>query len=333
MKTKLSIIVPIYNTEKYLPRCIQSLQRQTLREIEIILVDDHSTDGSLKICQKYAAEDERIRIVQNEQGKGVVSAWKSGVKTAKSEFLGFCDSDDYCDADYYEKLYSPIADDAETDMVIGGYVKVNMMTQNVDTYPNLLAPGRYEAPKIKELLKKYFQKDNLLSVSKCTKIVRKKIVTDNFDLYDDRMKKAEDMCASFTWLTDTVKMVVVETVGYNYVQYPVSISHGFHREDLDGFDVICDVFDKITAAKGYEGSYQGELLRQCLKSVLMILISDLPKKEKTECLKYFREKSRVRQVLRCSASELTSFPSKVVKNLYFMKMYRLMLWGAKIWMK
>lgn len=101
---KISIIVPVYNTEKYLPRCIESLIRQTLKEIEIILVDDGSTDSCPDIIKEYSSIDSRIKILtQNNQKQG--AARNRGTEVANGEFIGFVDSDDWIDDDFYQKLY------------------------------------------------------------------------------------------------------------------------------------------------------------------------------------------------------------------------------------
>ena len=102
--TKVSIIVPVYNTKKYLKECMDSLINQTLKDIEIICIDDGSTDGSYELLQEYAKQDSRIRILtQNHKKQG--AARNYGISVAKGEYIGFCDSDDWCDFDMFEKFY------------------------------------------------------------------------------------------------------------------------------------------------------------------------------------------------------------------------------------
>lgn len=101
----VSIIVPIYNVEKYLPKCIESIINQTLTNIEIILVNDGSTDSSGKIADEYAKKDERI-IVIHKENRGQGSARNVGIDIAKGEYIGFVDSDDWIDEEMYEKLYT-----------------------------------------------------------------------------------------------------------------------------------------------------------------------------------------------------------------------------------
>lgn len=104
MKPKISIIVPIYNVEEYLPKCIDSILAQTLTEFELILVDDGTPDNSGKICDEYAKKDNRIKVIHKENG-GVSSARNIGVDAACGEYIGFVDPDDYIRNDMYEVLY------------------------------------------------------------------------------------------------------------------------------------------------------------------------------------------------------------------------------------
>ena len=94
MSPKVSIIVPIYNVERYLDRCIQSLANQTLHDIEIILVDDESPDNCPVMCDVYEARDSRIKVVHKKNG-GLGMACNSGLEVAKGEYVAFCDSDDW----------------------------------------------------------------------------------------------------------------------------------------------------------------------------------------------------------------------------------------------
>lgn len=103
-KPLVTVIVPVYNIEKeYLSRCISSIMNQTYRELEILLVDDGSTDGSGDICEEFASRDERIRVFHKENG-GSSSARNLGIDNATGEYIGFVDSDDYADEDMYELL-------------------------------------------------------------------------------------------------------------------------------------------------------------------------------------------------------------------------------------
>lgn len=106
-KPLISIIVPIYNIKEYLPRCVHSITAQTYKNLEILLIDDGSTDGTGDLCEELAGEDDRIRVFHKENG-GSSSARNLGIAKARGEYLGFVDSDDYIDSHMYEHLYEGI---------------------------------------------------------------------------------------------------------------------------------------------------------------------------------------------------------------------------------
>ena len=101
---KISIIVPVYNNEKFLEKCLNSLINQTLKNIEIICINDESTDKSLQLLEKFANIDKRIQII-NQTHSGPSIARNKGIKKAKGEYIGFVDSDDWVDLNFFEQLY------------------------------------------------------------------------------------------------------------------------------------------------------------------------------------------------------------------------------------
>lgn len=120
MKEKLlSIIVPIYNAEAYIRRCLDSLLAQTYQPLEIILIDDGSSDGSASICQEYAQSAAQIRLYQ-QQNEGVSSARNLGLAMARGDLIGFCDADDWVEADYYERMVE-MMQKHDAQMVFSGY--------------------------------------------------------------------------------------------------------------------------------------------------------------------------------------------------------------------
>jgi glycosyltransferase involved in cell wall biosynthesis len=102
---KVSIIVPVYNAEPYMSRCLNSLINQTLSDIEIICINDGSYDSSLAILKEYAQRDSRVKIINSKKNCGEPITRNKGLKISEGEYIGFCDSDDYVDLDFYEKLY------------------------------------------------------------------------------------------------------------------------------------------------------------------------------------------------------------------------------------
>lgn len=142
----ISVIVPIYNSEKYLPKCLDSLIVQTNSNLEIVLIDDGSQDQSLDICQKYAEADERILIKQQKNG-GSTNARKAGLKAAKGEYIAFIDSDDWVEANYFERLYCLLTEN-KVDVVVSGC----MMEKEGKTFhlENKFKEGAYKGKELKD---------------------------------------------------------------------------------------------------------------------------------------------------------------------------------------
>jgi len=130
---KVSVIVPIYNVEKYLRQCLDSIVNQTLKDIEIILVDDGSPDDCPEICDEYASMDNRIIVIHKENG-GLGSAYNIGIKKATGEYIGFVEPDDYIEPDMYEVLYNN-AKYYDTDATKCGFYNYNsILNKNYDRH-------------------------------------------------------------------------------------------------------------------------------------------------------------------------------------------------------
>ena len=134
---KLSVIIPVYNVEKYLSRCLDSIVNQTFKDMEIICVNDGSTDGSLKIMKKYAQKDDRIIII-NHENMGLSETRNNALKKAKGEFVGFIDSDDWVDLDFFEVLLN-LAEKEDSDIVMAGMKNVVGEDISENQTPNLTA--------------------------------------------------------------------------------------------------------------------------------------------------------------------------------------------------
>lgn len=124
---KVSIVVPCYNVEPYIERCLNSLCQQTLSDIEIICIDDKSTDKTLKIIKEFAHHDKRIHVIAMKNNEGVAVARNAGMAVATGDYIGFVDPDDYVDTDFYEKLYYK-ALETGADIVKGGVLLTDTNT-------------------------------------------------------------------------------------------------------------------------------------------------------------------------------------------------------------
>ena len=142
----ISIVVPVYNTEKYLKRCVDSILAQTYTDLEIILVDDGSKDSSGAICDEYAKQDQRIQVVHKKNG-GVSSARNLGLDLAQGEYIAFVDSDDYLDPNMYEEMYK-VALEYNCEVVLTDCIKEYMNESQLYTHD--IRSGYYNLQQLKE---------------------------------------------------------------------------------------------------------------------------------------------------------------------------------------
>ena len=208
MYPKISIIVPVYKVEQYLPKCIDSILSQTFTDFEVLLINDGSPDNSGKICDEYALNDSRIKVFHKENG-GVSSARNFGIDNARGEWITFIDSDDYIQSGYIEGLYAPIAQGEVVDFVHGGCVNVKD-----GKIVGINQSYEYYVGADKNIL---FQKLRGLTVSKLFRLENIKHWSDGQPLrFDEKMRIAEDMAFTLDYALYVKRYALVTEKGYCY---------------------------------------------------------------------------------------------------------------------
>ena len=204
---KVSISVPIYNVESYLQQCLDSLVNQTLKDIEIILVDDGSTDGSGAICDKYAVMDKRIIVVHKENG-GLASARQAALDVATGEFFCACDADDWVESTMYEKLYIK-AKNTDADIVMCNY------------YVNYTENGQEIECKVRSTIDSQEKIIELALEGKYTcniwnKLFRRDIFVKNCIQWEPGINQGEDFLMFMKVLRYPVRIVYIPDPLYHY---------------------------------------------------------------------------------------------------------------------
>ena len=213
MDEKISVIVPVYNVEQYLERCVDSIINQTYKNLEIILVNDGSTDNSGQLCDELAKKDDRIRVIHKKNG-GLSDARNVGVDEAKAELIGFIDSDDYIDEDMYELLINNLKA-ANADLSMCGHYDVynNVLeAQVVDKKTWELSP--------QEAIKMVMEA-KILSVTAVNKLYKKSLFSE---LKFEIGKIAEDAFIMIKLLDKCNKIVATNEKKYYYVHRENSIT-------------------------------------------------------------------------------------------------------------
>ena len=210
---KVSIIVPVYKVEKYLRKCIDSIINQTLKDIEIILVDDGSPDKCGKICDEYAAKDTRIKVIHKENG-GLSSARNAGMEVAEGEYIGFVDSDDWIESDMYMTLWQK-AKDINADLVNCDYFRNN---DRIKT--NIQKNIVYDKKCIDELLTTSNSNKVLWFVWR--NIYRRELIND-YNIHFMEGNVIEDSPFNLLFLLNCNKICSIDSAFYHYIENPDSI--------------------------------------------------------------------------------------------------------------
>ncbi|MCR5609260.1 MAG: glycosyltransferase, partial [Lachnospiraceae bacterium] len=226
---KVSVVIPIYNTAKYLDRCIKSVINQTLKEIEIILVDDGSKDEAPSMCDEWAKKDARIEVIHKENG-GLGFARNSGLEAASGEFVAFLDSDDFVEKDMYETLYNA-AKEHKVDTCLCGHKKY-YDDGHYDERPNLKAGSLYLDKKVyKDVLLEVlgtlpeYPEDLTIGVSTCMGIYSVAVFKDNnIRFCSERQFISEDFMMNIDYYRYAKGVYILDTTPYNYCANGESLS-------------------------------------------------------------------------------------------------------------
>ena len=242
----ISVIVPVYNVEKYLDNCVQSVLRQTYAGFELILVDDGSTDSSSDMCDEYAQKDNRVKVIhQSNQGPSV--ARNKASLSAQGEYITFIDSDDYVADDYLESLLSALCQH-------NADISAVLMKEIPEGY-NLPEKGKEKCRIItltgdEALLNVLYQKD--LDTTPCGMLFKKEIVTEN---PFPAGRYHEDDFTMYRYFEDSNCTVISKVVKYFYVQHESSIMHSKSEK------ILLDEIDASDNLEMYFSSKNKKMLK------------------------------------------------------------------------
>ncbi len=217
----LSVIVPIYNAAPYLKKCVDSICNQTYTDMEIILVDDGSKDGGYEICERYAREESRVRVIHKENG-GVVSARKAGVCAAKGDFIGWVDSDDWIEEDYFEKLVA-VQRKSGADIVAAGHYH-DIGKNSIKVFNNI-SSGCYSK---EEILSRVIYSGEFFEYGVqphlWNKLIRRDIMESVGKRIDDSISIGDDVLFVYPGIKEAKKICITDICAYHYVQHADSLT-------------------------------------------------------------------------------------------------------------
>lgn len=272
-KPKISVIIPVYNVQDYLRKCLDSICGQTYQNLEIICVDDCSTDASMEILNEYAAKDTRVRVVQRDENGGQAEARQTGIDVATGDYIAFVDSDDWLDDDYYEKMLFQMECD-QTEIVVNKSILVH---ENDKVYPKNF-PGHktlqnkiYDQPK--DLIEKVF----------C--VVWNKLYKAEFlkqRKYIIPVRSAhEDVFFHYATFAFVKNVSFFDGPAYHYLLRGESISNRKHDWGVEHIKVYSQIYDFYQ---------EKDLLNQKIKSYALMPFFNIETEEAfMEYKKYFKK--------------------------------------------
>lgn len=248
-KYKISIVVPVYNAEAYLKESIESLMGQTYKNLEIILVNDGSKDGSGRICDELAKRDERIRVIHKEN-EGVTSTWTRGALEATGEYLNFMDSDDWVEPCMIEEMQSYLTGTCK-EIITCDYVIEKGEKGKKYSWQGL-APGEYTGELLKEKVRYHIlgEENRCITFSRCMKLYSRELVVQNLKFCDRNVRMGDDSLMVIPAVLDCERIVVLDHKAYYHYRYvETSIVHGYDKAMFHNMQLLKAATERIIEEK------------------------------------------------------------------------------------
>lgn len=239
----ISVVVAIYNEENYVKRCIESIINQTYKNLEIILVDDGSTDLSGQICDEYAKKDNRVKVI-HKINEGAVSTRKAGVKLAHGYYIALVDGDDWIDLDMYEKLLLQIND---ADIVVSGIIR--NYNNHFIYEKNKIQDGIYTGSNLEEKVYQkmiytgnFFERGLLPHLYKS--LYKRELLLNNLLLVDNKIQLGDEMTCFYPAVLDAKKVVITSDCFYHYRMREGSLMDNNDGSNLLRFKIVYKYLQK-----------------------------------------------------------------------------------------
>lgn len=265
--TLVSIVIPVYNCEKYIENCIDSVVGQAYEDIEIILVDDGSTDQTGTICNKYAETDMRIKVI-HQRNKGLISARNEGIRTSSGEYVAFVDGDDWIEINHIKDLLISIKQE-DADFLVTGICR----DEGKDTFfqKNNMPVGLY----VQDSLLGFWEKalyaggffDFGIQPYRVSKLFKRSLLNKCIQMEDSLIREAEDAVLIFTYIFLCKRILVTEQCSYHYVIRKNSMTQ---NRKFDYFENTCRVY--LQMKRNFEQLQVYDIMKPQLEAYMRMLI-------------------------------------------------------------
>lgn len=261
MEEKISIIVPVYNVEHYLRRCIDSLLEQTYRNIEILLIDDCSTDQSAVIANEYVEKYPDVcRYIRHQENAGLSAARNTGMQEASGEWLSFVDSDDWVTNDYISVMYETAQKDrADIVMCSVYYYYSPDNCKEVNPFGNLSTGDSHQA--IVALSRSYA----------CARLFRKELFISSHIIFPKDIRRGEDIATIIPLLTTTDKISLIARPMYYYFQRTTSLSNENKNIDISFYPKTVERMIKLSKP-GFETELEFRAISELMYGMVMLMV-------------------------------------------------------------
>ena len=302
----VSVIVPVYNVEQYLHRCVDSIRNQTYRNLEIILVDDGSPDQCPELCEQIKKQDSRVKVVHKENG-GLGFARNSGLEVVTGTYVTFIDSDDWISEEHIENLYRE-AKRLSADVVIGSHTIVST-DGSAQARPVGLKIGVYVGDEITDKILLPLigadisnPQDIELASSSCMNLYRVSIIKENHLLFrSEKVAVAEDLSFNIDYVVHAERIAVLNETGYYYFQNNTSITRRYDPKRFDRticfYHVLRDQIVKYRLESRVSWRPERTFLLRLRVALLLLVSAKLPRKQTYQELRRILNHNLVKDVL------------------------------------
>lgn len=247
MTVAVSVIIPVYNAEKYLEECLQSVAMQTIKNIQVILVDDGSTDTSAEICKHFLSKYENFEYYYKDNG-GSASARNLGIEKSVGEYIGFVDSDDWIEPNMFERMYESV-DGRDI-------VACNYSPHIADEYIDIL-PGEYSRSEMERMIFPFLlpcvnENGTFRSIcwGNCLRLYKHEIITINGIRYFEKSRRCEDLAFHFECMIHAKSYVCIPDELYHYTPNPNSKSRSYTSNMWVSIKALMQYMEKIVECYG-----------------------------------------------------------------------------------
>ena len=276
MKT-VSVIVPVYNVEKYLKQCVDSWLAQDYSPLEIILVDDQSTDSSGSICDKYASDYPNVKVLHVQNG-GPNRACYEGLMISTGQYIVFCDSDDWVDADMISRMAELVDTESENKKIVCCNYIIERESGKKKYCRHGAKPGVYLGEDLEQKIKKHIigQENRVVSMSRCMKLFSRELLTENVDLWDFKLRMGDDMTIVIPAICDADEIVIMEDAFfYHYRFLNSSLVHKYDDGLYQNIQLLRDRIYAVLNAKRDHRIYEIDVEREYTYLLMLVLKNEI----------------------------------------------------------